>query len=344
MNSGNKKVCFFGIFDPEYSRNRVLIRGFKENEYEISLCRVDPKEYPGVKKYFQLVKEYRKLKSRKFEHVIVAFPGHTVVWLAYILFGRKVIFDVFVSLYNSEIEDRKTHGTFSFKAFYYWSLDWYSMKLPKTLLIDTKTHQDFLSKKFKISKNKFIVVYVGSDDSIVYPKEKEGLDNFIVHFHGTGIPLQGVSYIVEAAEELEGEQEIRFRLYGVQGEDTKNISFLDRFEYKNMSNVLAEADIVLGIFGDTTKTQHVIPNKVYEAWAAKKPLISADTPAMRELVSNKKEILLCVMANCHDLAEKILFLKNDTILRNDMSEEGYGMSKEKLTPEILIRGLLQNLE
>ena len=28
------KICYFGIFDPDYARNRIIIKGFQENGYE----------------------------------------------------------------------------------------------------------------------------------------------------------------------------------------------------------------------------------------------------------------------------------------------------------------------
>lgn len=83
------KICFFGIFNPLYSRNSVLIRGCEENGYEVLQCRADPKIHKGLAKYWTLIREYRKITQENFEYVIVAFPGHTVLWLACLLFGRK---------------------------------------------------------------------------------------------------------------------------------------------------------------------------------------------------------------------------------------------------------------
>jgi len=339
-----KRILFFGIFDPEYSRNRVLVRGFEENGYNVVLCRIDPKKYPGIKKYVQLFKEYKKIKGVSFEQVIVAFPGQTVVWFAYLLFGRRVIFDVFISLYNSEIEDRKKNQIFSVRAAYYWSIDWLSMHLACKLLIDTYAHRDFLSKKFGISKEKFVVIYVGSDNSIVYPIEKEVGEKFIVHFHGTGTPLQGVPYILEAAELLKKNKNIEFRMYGISGSDTENVHFFDRFPYRDMSNKLSKADIVLGIFGNTQKTQLVIPNKVFEGWAARKPVITAKTMAVLEIAQEDIEIVLSEAANGKTLAKNIVKLIHRKDLMNTVAQAGYKMYKDKLTPDALVRNFIQCLD
>src|SRR3989344_4396171 len=118
-----KKVLFFGIYDPNYSRNAVLMLGFRENGWEVDECRIDPKQVGGLRKYLQLWKEGKKLKGDKFNLIIVAFPGHTVVWLARLLFGKKIIFDMFVSLYNSEVEDRG-----NVNRMWNYLLDWYSVR------------------------------------------------------------------------------------------------------------------------------------------------------------------------------------------------------------------------
>ena len=128
-NNNVPSVCFFGIYDPSYSRNRVLVRGFEENGYKVFHCRVDPKKHKGILKFFLLVREYLSVRKNKIDVVIVAFPGHTVVWLSRILFDSHIIFDAFVSLYNSNVEDRKRYRAFSLHSLRDQFLDWYSMKI-----------------------------------------------------------------------------------------------------------------------------------------------------------------------------------------------------------------------
>ena len=54
MPKKNKiKVCYFGFYNPDYSRNRELIRGLKENGVEVIECKQNPKE---KNKYWNLLK------------------------------------------------------------------------------------------------------------------------------------------------------------------------------------------------------------------------------------------------------------------------------------------------
>jgi|SRR3989344_2387302 len=152
-----KRVLFFGIYDPNYSRNAVLMQGFRENGWEVVECRVDPKRVGGLQKYLQLWRSGKRIEREKFDLTIVAFPGHTVVWLARLLFGPKIIFDMFVSLYNSEVEDRGNGN----KTWNYF-LDWYSVRLANRVLLDTNEYIKYTAKLVRIPKKKFIRVFVGS--------------------------------------------------------------------------------------------------------------------------------------------------------------------------------------
>lgn len=338
-------ICFFGIYNKNYSRNRVLMRGFRENGHTVFQCNVNPKKYGRLTKFFALFREYKKISKQKFDYVIVAFPGHSVCWFARLLFDCQVIFDMFVSLYNSEVEDRKKSNRFSFRGIYAWLLDWSSMFLSHKILIDTGTHRDFLVKKFFVPKEKFVITYVGSDDSIVFPCQKNtNSKKTIIHFHGTGIPLQGVEFIVTAAKILENSLDVEFRLYGIYGEDTGNLCFLPPFRYSRMSRVLADADIVLGIFGNTEKAKLVIPNKVYEGLAAKRAVITADTPAVREVFGGgNANVVVCSSADGVDLAMKIKQLIQDSSYRDSVARCGYALFQKIGTPRVVVNKLIRDL-
>jgi glycosyltransferase involved in cell wall biosynthesis len=102
-------------------------------------------------------------------------------------------------------------------------------------------------------------------------------------------------------------------------------------------------DVCLGVFGNTVKTQRVIANKVYEAIAMAKSVISADTQGMGELFEDRKNILFCRRADPEDLAEKILELKNNEELRSKIAQSGYELFQRRATPKIIGCDLLNAL-
>ena len=153
-----------------------------------------------------------------------------------------------------------------------------------------------------------------------------------VLFWGKGIPLQGVEYIKQARELLKREHTIVFRIIGEPP-----------VAYEALPAIIRTADICLGIFGDTDKAARVIPNKVYEAIAMKKPVISADTPAIRELFTDRENILLCKRADAQSLADSILELAGDAALRQHIAEGGYRLYQEHATPNKIGSQLLRAL-
>lgn len=176
----------------------------------------------------------------------------------------------------------------------------------------------------------------------------------LILFWGNFIPLQGIQYIIQAAKTLENHLDIQFTIIGggqmskdisclVEKLKVNNIRFVDRVNIKKLPQYIENADICLGIFGNTGKATRVIPNKVYEAIAMGKPVISGDTPAIRELFTDRSNILLCRMADSGDLAEKILELKNDLELREKIAEGGYELYNKYATPQIVGKNLLAEL-
>lgn len=344
-------ICYFGFYDANYSRNRILIKGLEKNGVKAMECHTVK---TGLAKYWELVLKFLKIRN-KFDVMVVGFPGFQSVILAKLLTRKPVIFDAFLSLYDSNVFDRKLYPTRSFKAYKDWMLDWLANRLADTVVIDTSEHINYLAEEFGIKRNKMERIFIGADDDIFYPRpDRETKDKFVVHFHGSFLPLQGTKYIIEAANILKNEN-IIFNLVGGGTEHgaminkvkelglLNSVKFLGYAKGDEVPNYIANSDICLGIFGDTEKTKRVIPNKVYECLAMKKPVITVDTPAAREVLT-EDNVLFSKVADDKDLAEKILILKNDEILRKKIAQNGYELYKKTFSPMVLGKNLLEIIE
>jgi glycosyltransferase involved in cell wall biosynthesis len=347
-------ICYFGIYDPNYSRNRILIKGLRQNNVKVLIC--SSRKY-GLRKYFDLYHRHNQLKH-KYDIMIVGFPANQATIFAKFITAKPVIFDAYVSLYNAIVIDRQRYSKTSLKAKYFWLLDWLAFRMADKILADTREHINYFSQTFKIKKDKFIRVLIGADDSIFYPLKTDYLKQkkeFLVVFHGMFIPVQGIQYILQAAKILETHPaDIKFQLIGSGQEygkmqelakelNLKNVDFTGRLDYSHLVKYLDKADVILGNFGDTDKTKRVIANKSYETLALGKPHISADVPAMHELFTDRENILFCKRADPQDLADKIIEIKNNHQLRNKIAQNGYELFKRIGTPKIISRELLNQI-
>jgi glycosyltransferase involved in cell wall biosynthesis len=105
-----------------------------------------------------------------------------------------------------------------------------------------------------------------------------------------------------------------------------------------------ESDLCLGIFGNNSKANIVIPNKAYEALAVRKPLITRDSKAIKELFVDGVHCVFCKPNDPEDLASKIMLLYKDKELRDKVAENGYDLFLDKLTPKLLTKDLPKHLE
>lgn len=341
-------ICYWGAYNPVYSRSRVIIKGLQKNNIKVIECNCRHNEKNN---YFALIKKHWAIRN-SYDIMLVAFPGHFLIPLAKILTRKKIIFDAFYSLYDTRIMDKKYFDVKNIMAFWYHFVDWFACKLSDKILLDTNEHIDYFSKEFKINPSKFIRILVGSDDEKIRPSENSGTHkNFTVHFHGYFIPLQGIGYIIRAAKILE-KQSVIFNIIGCgQTYDeslalanklsVKNVNFIKPAPYEHLTKYMSEADVCLGIFGKTSKAQRVIPNKVYEALAAKRAVITGRSKAIDEILTDGVNVLLCKMGDENDLAEKILYLKNNPKLIKSIAQNGHNYFKDNLTPKLVVKDLVK---
>lgn len=338
------KICYFGSFDPLYSRNSIFINSLRLNGYNVKLCN-DPLR--PLKNYILLLKKFIK-EHRDSDIIFVGFLGHydlPIAWLLAKIFRKRLVFDAFISLYDTYILDRQVSNPKSLRAIKYYLWDFLSTHLADIVLLDTESHANYFKDKFKLKSEKVKTVYVGADDGFFKPIIKKKNAKFTVCFYGSFQPLQGVDFIIEAAAFI-NDKNIQLRITG-DGQTKeemvrlskklklKNIKFLPRTSIEGIRKEIGKSDICLGIFGSSEKAGNVIPNKCYQAIAMGKPVVTMDSPAIREIFKDGKNILLIPNNNPTSLAEAIIKLKNDGELYDRLSTNAYNLFKRKLTPSKL---------
>lgn len=346
------KVCHFGISDPNYSRNRIILQGLRQNGVDVVECNAfsDLPRKPAmssleyVKKYIQLMTQHAKLSC---DVLVASYTGQIVMPLLKFITRKPIVLDAYLGMYEMFIDYEPENGnSCNARAWYY--LDGYSFRSANLILTDTQEHIKYFHEQFGTDKTKFRRIFVGSDDKIFFPRSvnKEN-DKFLVLFWGTFAPLQGLEHIIRAAKLLEDQKDIAFEIMGyghtfsyVRGLceqlRLRNVSFFTKWiPYEKLPNYVAKADVCLGIFGSTLKAKRVIPNKAFESLAMEKPLITGDSLAAREAFTNMKNCILCEMGSPKETAKSIMLLKDDEKLRKKIAKNGYKLFQERFTPKVI---------
>lgn len=359
------KIAYVPGRELSYSRTRMFIRGLEQNGVDVRVYGSPSKSF--IKRSLAVPFRFFFRKQRDEDVVLIGFFGpHLVLLLKPFLGKKKLVFDAYLSLYDTLVTDRKKMEKRTFLAFlrlwldkifllkaycFFW--DKYPCRRADKVLLDTEQHIEYFVQRFGLPREKFERVLIGADDSLFSPREfpqQKKKKALIIGFHGLFIPLQGVEYIIRAAKLLEREH-LEFHLVGsgqtfegckklAEELQLQNVQFLGLKKPEEIPGFIATWDIGLGIFGETPKTQRVIPNKAYEIIAMRKPLITADTPAIRELFTHKKNVYACPAHNPEELAKAISVLVKNMQLRERLAEQGHKLYLEFCTPAQIGKQLL----
>ncbi|MFA6404790.1 MAG: glycosyltransferase [Candidatus Paceibacterota bacterium] len=324
------KICFFGIYDPTYSRNNILLSGLREIGVEVTECRED---WRYKRRYFELWKNLRALHN-DYDCVYVAYPSPVATILARLISSKPIISDAFYSMFEAVVYDRKEIAWWHPRAMKLLILDWLGIMFSHVSITDTEGNRQYWLSWFGVNKDKIHAVYLGVNDKLYHPLPYINKDYILINWHGKFIPVQGTNKIIEVARLCADNPKLRFRLIG-NGQEYKrtkdlaesykleNIEFVSRAPVppSELNKYMAEADIILGIFGDTAKGQRAVPNKVYEGLASGRVVITMDTPAIREIFSDS-EILL-VNNDIKSIVDGIKMLANDKERCASLAKNGY---------------------
>jgi len=317
------KLLFVGKTNFQYNRDLILLNGLKRRE-DISV-----EVFQIKKRNWSTFKDIKRL-SREVDFVVVPSFRHKDVAFVKLASKAPVVFDPLISKYMTRVLD---YGV-KWKGPHKYLVDWLAFYWPDILIWDTKAHQDYLQEKYGLKKP-MAPIYIGVDTSLFYHIPKSTNGKTIIGFYGSFNPLQGIDKIVKAAHLLRGDTSIQFKIIG-SGSTYKevrklsdelqitNIDFLPNVPYEELNAVINEFDICLGVFGDSYKTDVVIPNKIYHYAAAKKCIITKDTIGIKELFQNDENI--CLVGNSpNEISKAILSLSQNKKQRQKMASSAYAL-------------------
>ncbi len=309
-----RKMLWWGRFDPNYSRNRILRKLLRQNDIELQDFRPHSSFFGALESLLFDPGQADAIWVPCFRH-----RDFTAAKRYAAKIEAKLIFDPLISSWDKVVYERKkfpaTHPRA--KRLLNWEKSLFASA--DVVIADTGPHAEFFQQQLSTPAERTFIIPVGAEEAVFYPlpsRPSRAIPEVL--FFGSFINLQGPEHIVEAARlvpelhlTLLGDGPLRGKCQSL-AQDISNVFFEPWIDYERLPERIAAADLVLGIFGDSAKAARVIPNKVFQALACGRPVITRSSAAYpRELAGVKERgIYFVPPANPQALAETIGELVN----------------------------------
>lgn len=279
----------------------------------------------------------------------------------------SLIFDPLISAYDKQVNERAKFPAQSARAKKLLVQEQAQFALADILIADTQGHADYFHEVLGVARDKIIVLPVGADESVfkLQPLRPLGDGRPVrVLFYGSFIGLHGVPTIVDAIRKYEGPA-VEFHFIGTgpmraeaeqalasmkTRSSVASIRFENWLDINELASRIADSDVVLGVFGTTGKALRVIPNKVYQALAVGRPVITGDTQAYDSNLKNDaaQAIAFCRPGDAQALSAALLnwAIQRDSLhiratQAREIFEKHFSEEKLKTSLESALRTLIK---
>ncbi len=292
MNPGKSPnhLLWWGRFDPDYSRNRIIRKILHESGYKITDFRPRISPLGGIESLLARLKKpdavwVPAFRQRDF-HPARRYADKNRI---------PLIYDPLISGWDKAIYERKKFPETDRRAIRLLRWEQSMFSRADLVIADTALHAQFFIETLNAFPENIHVIPVGAEEPLFSEQPYEASQPTEVLFFGSFIHLQGPEVIIKAAKLV---PELKWTMLGngpllescrnlAEGMD--NIRFEDWLPYPDLPGRIGKADILLGIFGQSPKAGRVIPNKVYQSLACGRPLITRQSGAYPASITDNSD-------------------------------------------------------
>lgn len=196
--------------------------------------------------------------------------------------GLPLVFDPLISAFDKQVFERRKFAERSAKA--QRLLRWERERFASADMVvaDTSAHAAYFHHSFAMPQARLAVVPVGADDQLFVPQPARPTQGRRVQvlFYGSFIDLQGPKVIARAAAMGDGvdwcflgDGPLRQACEQITA-GCGHVRYEPWADYTDLPGRIGQADILLGVFSESAKAGRVVPNKVYQAMACARPVIT----------------------------------------------------------------------
>jgi glycosyltransferase involved in cell wall biosynthesis len=341
------RILFVAARELSYARNEVLLRALRRFA---TVDAIAPERAP-VSLLLSSAEMVRRadaaLRSIRYDLIVAGFYGYLIAQALTRRSRTPLLFDAFVSNYDTLVDDRGTLAPNSAGARIARWLDQSTCARADRILLDTQAHADYFAASLGVEAGKIDVLPVGCSEDLFAPSPLPPVQGPLrVLYYCTWLPLHGGDVVVRAASLL-GDLPMEFRLVGdgplraaaeteAAALGLESVRFLPPMAPSAIAREVAAAHICLGgHYGPGAKAQRTIPGKLYQMIASRRPVIGAESVANRELLVDGTSALLVPAQDQVALAEALRRLHDAPALREGIAAGGRA-AYEALASEAVI--------
>lgn len=337
-NTKRIKVLLYGNNSCRNYRSKLIRNFLQDSDYCTS--QVCPGFYRtkiqtsffSTEKFFILLGWIELFIKAAFADLIYLLPMNvrfikSALWAAK-LFNKKLVVEMYISLYDTMVRDREMIEFGSKEAKACKENDILALTKSDYIIHTAGQELNYWEKLLgiNIDQKKVFISPICNVSTLINMRKFMQDGVLRICWWGTFIPLHGLDNILQALKILK-EQEVQFtcNLFGVDNScfpiyankiklndlDShvflrKDLSFFNGFlpDY-----LIDNCDLALGIFGNTDKARNAVPNKLIEALSMRLPTLTMNSPALREFFNPEIDLWACEPTPA-SIAESILTIAN----------------------------------
>jgi glycosyltransferase involved in cell wall biosynthesis len=180
-------------------------------------------------------------------------------------------------------------------------------------------------------------------------------DKFVVSYVGTHGMAHNLETVIAAANELRDQPNIIFLLVGDGAKRNKlveikekmhvnNLIMLDQQPKKMMPLLWEVSDVSMVLLKKSELFKTVIPSKIFESLAMKKPIILGVEGESQEIIETANAGICIEPENHKQLADAVLFLYENPEVRKEYGNNGKSYVEANFDRQLLARKYLNVLE
>ncbi len=208
------------------------------------------------------------------------------------------------------------------------------------IVVVTDSFKSFVMGK-GINPEKITVIKNGVDLTFYRPDEIEAEDvfgmnldsHFVVSYFGTHGMAHHLETVLNAADNLSDRKDIVFLLVGDGAEkkklleqkkqrNLKNVIMLEQQSKNKMPNLWALSDASLVLLKKSSLFKTVIPSKIFESMAMKKPIILGVEGEVKDMINDGKSGICIEPENADDLVNAVVKLADNKNLCDRLGDNG----------------------